>query len=79
MPDSEPADIPIVEQKASLCRHLRSGGMYVYSDDQDRGSDDEYQNTVYWCVKSLKNFGPDDELVGRSECRDPARSCYEPI
>jgi len=79
MPNTEPTNLPIVEQEAASCRHLRSKGMYVYTDGADCETHDDYDNTAYWCSKSLKNFGPDDEIVGRSECRDPSRSCYEPI
>jgi hypothetical protein len=79
MPDSEPSKLPAVEPEAPYCRHLRSPGMYVYSDRQDCETHDEYDNTVFWCKLSLKNFGPDDEMVGRSECRDRTRLCYEPI
>ncbi len=79
MHDPSPTDLPVVEQEVVACRHLRSAGMCIYSDGQNGKSDNDYDSTSYWCTKSLKNFGPDDEIVGRSECRDPSRSCYEPI
>jgi len=79
MHNTAPTDLPIIEQEAASCRHLRSAGMYVYSDGQDGKMHDDYDNTAYWCTKSLQNFGPDDEIVGRTECRDPSRTCYEPI
>jgi hypothetical protein len=79
MASTDPADLPIVEQAAPVCRHLRSAGMYLYSDGQERETDAGYDNTAYWCLKSFKSFGPDDEMVGRSECRDPSRTCYEPL
>jgi hypothetical protein len=79
MPNTDPTDFPIVDQPVAPCRHLRNKGMYVYSDGQECETDDDYDTTVYWCLKSLKNFGPDDEIVGRSECCDPSRACYEPI
>jgi hypothetical protein len=79
MASTDAASLPIVEPEAPACRHLRSSGMYLYSDRPDGGTHDEYDNTVFWCTKSLKEFGPDDEIAGRLECRDPSRSCYEPI
>ena len=29
-----------------------------------------YDNTIYWCLKTMKSFGPDDDFVGREDCRD---------
>ena len=46
-----------------MCRHLRSKGMYVYTDGVDMGFDHDYDNTIYWCLKTMKSFGPDDEMV----------------
>ena len=74
-------DLPVVEPApvTAPCRHLRSKGMYVYTDGQYGQADEDYDNTAYWCLKSMRNFGPDDEIVGRPECNEPSRTCYEPI
>jgi hypothetical protein len=69
---------PATESKVP-CRHLRSKGMYVYNDFQGEPSQGDYDNTVYWCLKTMKSFGPDDELVDGPECRTPGRTCYEPL
>ena len=53
--------------------------MYVYTDGASRDPDKDYDNTIYWCLKTMKGFGPDDELVDRRDCCDPTRSCYEPL
>jgi hypothetical protein len=53
--------------------------MYVYTDGQSDHGLDDYDNTIYWCLKTMKSFGPDDERVDGPECRNPERSCYEPI
>jgi hypothetical protein len=53
--------------------------MYVYSDGSAEDSYDDYDSTVYWCLQTLKSFGPDDEPVHRQDCRSASRSCYEPI
>jgi hypothetical protein len=66
------------EAPAVPCRHLRSKGMYVYTDGSDQGHGD-YDNTIYWCLKSMKGFGPDDDVVDREACCNTARSCYEPL
>ena len=78
MPDEPPPaeSAPVVA--ASTCRHLRSKGMYVYTDGQAFDSHDDYDTTLCWCLKTMKDFGPDASEVGVHECRDPARSCYEP-
>jgi hypothetical protein len=64
---------------APPCRHLRSKGMYVYSDGQDQGSDEDFDNSIYWCLKTMKEFGPDDEMVSGPDCRNAQRSCYQPF
>jgi hypothetical protein len=79
MPNTDPTDLPVVEAATSACRHLRSKGMYVYTDGQANQTHEDYDNTAYWCLKSMTNFGPDDELVGGQECKDPSRTCYEPL
>ena len=63
----------------SPCCHLRHKGMYVYTDGQSRDPHSDYDNTIYWCLKTMKEYGPDDQMVAGPDCRDPARTCYEPI
>jgi hypothetical protein len=71
-------ELPIVGSSSVPCRHLRNKGMYVYTDGSGGESHDDYDNTIYWCLQTMKGFGPDDDLVGGEECRNPERSCYEP-
>lgn len=80
-PESEsgPSDLPIAEPPAPPCRHLRNKGMYVYSGGQSREPHADYDNTIYWCLKTMKEYGPDDERVDGPDCRNPERSCYEPF
>ena len=61
---------------AAPCRHLRTNGMYVFDAIPD---DDEYETSGAWCQRTMKPFGPDDDFVGRRECRDSGRPCYEPL
>jgi hypothetical protein len=79
MTDPETNELPVVEPQAPRCRHLRNKGMYVYSDGQGREAHEDYDNTIYWCLKTLKEYGPDDDNVGGADCHNPERSCYEPF
>jgi hypothetical protein len=31
----------------------------------------------FWCAKTQRIFGPDDQFVGDGECRDLGRTCYD--
>jgi hypothetical protein len=73
-----PDGLPVVDD-APLCRHLRNKGMYVYNDGVGADAHADYDNTIYWCLKTMKEFGPDDDLVGGEDCRNSTRSCYEPF
>lgn len=73
-PTNESAGRP--EALAAPCRFLRTNGMYLFDTPPD---DDEYESSGYWCQQTMKVFGPDDDRVGRRECRDPGRPCYEPL
>lgn len=61
------------------CRHLRHKGMYVYTDGLSGGSHGDYDNTIFWCLKTMKSFGPDDDIVDREGCCQSGRACHEPI
>jgi hypothetical protein len=52
--------------------------MFVYTDGCGGETHDDPGSTAYWCLKTMKAFGPDDDLVNAEECASPARSCYEP-
>jgi hypothetical protein len=78
-PSLDPStDAPTDRPVCSPCRSLRNKGMYVYQGGDDSGHDDD-DNTIYWCVKTQKGFGPDDEMVSREDCTIPERTCYEPL
>jgi hypothetical protein len=79
MANAQPDDLPVVESTAYPCRHLRNKGMYVYTDGDTDQAGDEDDHSVYWCLKSMTSYGPDDDPVGGRECRDSSRSCYESI
>lgn len=79
MSSAEPGDLPVVNQPMIPCRHLRTKGMYVYTDGAAEESDDEYDSSAYWCMQTMKEFGPDDEVVSKRDCRNLERACYEPF
>lgn len=79
---NEPEIIPESDEQVSagpMCRHLRSKGMYVYTDGVDMGFDHDYDNTIFWCLKTMKSFGPDDDMVERDACCCEKRQCYQPL
>ena len=79
MASAESNDLPIVDETTTPCRHLRNKGMYVYTDGSGDEAQSDYDNTIYWCLKTMKGFGPDDEFVDARDCRIASRSCYEPM
>jgi hypothetical protein len=79
MDSSKPSDLTVVETRLSPCCHLRSAGMYVFNDGSREEGAENDNCSSYWCSKTMKSFGPNDELVGGRECRDSARACYEPL
>jgi hypothetical protein len=76
--DPDRNDLPVIDLNGPACRHLRHKGMYVYTDEDGGQSHADYDNTIYWCLKTMKGFGPDDDLVGGEDCRNSSRSCYDP-
>ncbi len=85
---SEPSQEPVAPEAGDsgveapvgpVCRHLRSKGMYVYTDGMDYGFEHNYDSTLYWCLKTMKAFGPDDDMVEKETCCRPDRPCYQPL
>jgi hypothetical protein len=73
------AGLPLVDSQVRPCRHLRSNGMYLYTDGAKRESLEQYSSSVCWCHKTMNGFGPDDDMVGWLDCRNTSRSCYTPL
>ncbi|AMV38800.1 hypothetical protein [Planctomyces sp. SH-PL62] len=74
-PDATPEAAP--PPVGPPCRHLRFKGMYVYTDVSASTEPGDHDNTIFWCQKTLKDVGPDQGFVGREDCRETWRSCYE--
>jgi hypothetical protein len=79
MEKNESNELLVIETPAAPCQHLRCKGMYVYTDGPGTELPNDDDNTAYWCMHTLKPFGPDDRTVGGHACRERSRSCYEPI
>jgi hypothetical protein len=79
MINTQPDALPVAGAQNCPCRHLRSAGMYLYPDRSPEETAAHYDSSAYWCFHTMKAFGPNDDLVGGRECRDPERSCYQPI
>ena len=63
------------------CAKLRTKGMYMNAvvDPDELTFYDPYDNTVYWCIQTMKDIGPDDGLADRQSCCDSSRACYQAI
>ena len=75
---ADPAEeAPGTPELGPPCRYLRFKGMYVYTDETSTDEPQDYDNTIFWCQKTLRDMGPDDNFVGRDDCRETGRTCYE--
>lgn len=56
------------------CQSLRCKGMYLNFGlgETERVAGDGN----FWCGKTQRIFGPDDQFVGDGVCRHSGRSCY---
>jgi hypothetical protein len=79
MADTQDKDLEQAQPRASACRHLRSNRMYVFSDGGDHTDADDDDSSSYWCLQTMKPIGPDDDRVDGHQCRNAARSCYQPL
>ena len=59
------------------CKSLRSKSSYGVFDDQDEEILELTGSTAtYWCLKTMKPFGPDSEVASSSSCSSE-RKCFE--
>ena len=72
------AELPVVSDSPAVgerCRSLLCKGMYInigLSDENRVAGDGNF-----WCGKTQRVYGPDDQYVGDGECRHTGRACYE--
>jgi hypothetical protein len=71
--ENSPAEAPV--PATERCRSLRSKGMYINAGlaPSEHITGDGY----FWCAKTQRCFGPDEQFVGDGNCRHTGRSCYE--
>lgn len=64
--------------RAELCVNLRSKNMYTDVDSEpDRVRGDSTDMTeIFWCIRTMQAFGPDDRLCDADTCR-PGRECFK--
>jgi hypothetical protein len=72
------AELPVEQsgvQSEERCQSLRCKGMYLNFGlgEGERVAGDGN----FWCAKTQRIFGPDDQLVGDGVCRHAGRSCFE--
>jgi hypothetical protein len=60
------------------CRFLRTKDMYIEAPrpDEARGCPQPPPPVNFWCIRTLTEVGPDDQLAGTRECRMPGRPCF---
>lgn len=66
------ADLPVLGER---CRSLQCKGLYLNwgLPPGERVTGDGN----FWCGRTQRIYGPDDELVGDEYCRRTTRPCYE--
>jgi hypothetical protein len=71
----EPTNDLTVIATDDRCRSLLCKGMYL---NWGLGQSEQVAGDGnFWCGKTQRIFGPDDNFVGDGECRHTGRSCYE--
>ena len=63
------------DQRGERCLSLRCKSMYItvgHGEAEHQSGDGNF-----WCSKTQRIFGPDDQLVGDEPCRLAGRSCYQ--
>jgi len=70
--------------KPKICCLLRTKNAFgSYMFDGGDGDEDAYPawqdgestTAVFWCLKTMDNFGPDDDFAHAKSCR-PGRACF---
>jgi hypothetical protein len=64
--------------RITACAYLRCKNDSYSSPLTDDPNYESPVPRVYWCGKTLKAYGPDDELVGLEACQN-GRSCHSEI
>ena len=59
------------------CINLSCKSMLVYGEDFESDPDYQAGMTDFWCQRTMKPRGPDDNDVSVEECSDPQRGCFQ--
>lgn len=61
--------------KKMVCKQLRTKTAFgaVVDNDWEAGED---TSAVYWCLKTMESFGPDESFVHALECGQ-GRACFQ--
>jgi hypothetical protein len=59
------------------CKHLHCKSMMVYGEDFMSDPDFQAGLTDFWCMKTSKSIGPDDDHVDLEDCSLTTRPCYQ--
>jgi len=60
-----------------VCRFIRTKS-YCTAEKTKTTLVEEKPGRAFWCIRSVSPIGPDDQLVGPSECT-AARTCFDTV
>ena len=58
-----------------VCQYLRTKSFYS-AEKNEQTLREESPGRSFWCIQSVAGIGPDEKIVGPSEC-NIKRSCFE--
>ncbi len=59
------------------CMHLYCKAMAVYGEAFESDPDYQAGMTDFWCLRTQKACGPDQNDVSVEQCSDAQRSCFQ--
>ena len=69
---------PSSPRRLTICRHYRTKSMYTAGPDADPTRLRTDNLAHCWCLKTLTQFGPDQDPVDHADCV-AGRRCFEPL
>jgi hypothetical protein len=61
-----------------ICKHLRTKANYIPDMRNEHYMKVFHPYMQYYCLKTLHNVGPDDDVVCPADCL-PGRVCFQPM
>jgi len=68
--------IELPQNSTQRCKFLHCKSMVVYGEDFASDPDYAAGMTDFWCLRTSRNSGPDDDAVDMEECSIATRPCY---